>query len=152
MGSPAATLRRALAQPPDRAALWVAEQRFPQGTSNYHIPRRVLDMARRNRNPIRTRLLLFWENHFTHVDPQGRCRNRSGRSTFSFQEVDQRPTSAQLLRTSAHSPAMMRYLDNTRRASSGASTRTTPARSWNCTLSAWPGATPRRTSRPSVGC
>ncbi|MHC5071235.1 MAG: DUF1800 family protein, partial [Planctomycetota bacterium] len=110
VGSPAATLRRALAERPDRSVLWVAEQRFPQATSNYHVSRRVLDMARRNRNPIRTRLLLFWENHFsTWIRKVGAAAE--WQEYLQLQEVAS-ARFGRLLRTSAQSPAMMRYLDN----------------------------------------
>jgi uncharacterized protein (DUF1800 family) len=112
LGSPAEMLRRALAKGFDRQALRAAEQRFPTGTSTYHISRRVVDMARRNDNPIRTRLLLFWENHFTTW-----IRKVGAQSAWEehlrFQEVANADF-GQLLRASAHSPAMMRYLDNTR--------------------------------------
>ncbi len=112
LSSPAAVLRKALAKGPDRQALRAAERRFPNGASSYHVSRRVVDMARRNDNPIRTRLLLFWENHFTtwirKVGAEAEWAEH-----LRLQEVANRDF-GQLLRTSAHSPAMMRYLDNTR--------------------------------------
>ena len=112
LSSPVQMLRRALAKGPDRQALRGSEVRFPTGTSTYHISRRVVDMARRNDNPIRTRLLLFWENHFTtwirKVGAQSEWEEH-----LRFQDVASADF-GKLLRTSAHSPAMMLYLDNTR--------------------------------------
>lgn len=96
----------------DRAALELGEVRFANGRSAYDVPRRAIQQAIVSINPVRTRLVLWTQNHFsTWVRKTEAWRKMDEHEAFSRAGAAR---FGDLLRLSATSPAMLRYLDQER--------------------------------------
>lgn len=102
-------LSRGADEPGELAALGQGHARFPQRRDAYSAVGRTLDHAMLTPNPVRARFVFFMENHFsTWIRKVEGDRKWDEHVAFTrlgaarFQE---------LLETSAHSPAMLRYLD-----------------------------------------
>ncbi|MBY0312914.1 MAG: DUF1800 domain-containing protein [Phycisphaerales bacterium] len=96
----------------DRAALELGEVRFANGRSQYDVSRRAIQQAISSSNPVRTRLVLWTQNHFsTWLRKTEAWRKMDEHEAFSRAGAAR---FADLLRLSATSPAMLRYLDQER--------------------------------------
>lgn len=96
----------------ERAALEEGEVRFANGRSGYDVPRRAIQQAIVSTNPVRTRLVLWEQNHFsTWVRKTEAWRKMDEHEAFSRVGAAR---FGDLLRLSATSPAMLRYLDQER--------------------------------------
>lgn len=111
-----AYLSRALGAPADSdgelAANGLGATRFPNPRGEYDVARRVLSHALTTPNPARARFVLWAQNHFSTY-----IRKTEGRRKAAEHEAFARLGAAHfadLLRASATSPAMLRYLDQER--------------------------------------
>jgi uncharacterized protein (DUF1800 family) len=91
----------------DAAAIY-----FPSRQSTYHVGRGALHEALVDPNPVRARFRAWVENHFTTWIRKTQGPPKAAEHA-RFSELGVAPFGA-LLRASAHSPAMLRYLDQTR--------------------------------------
>lgn len=94
------------------AAAGLASARFPNPRGEYDVARRVLSHALTTPNPVRARFVLWTQNHFSTY-----IRKTEGRRKSDEHEAFARLGAAHfadLLRASATSPAMLRYLDQER--------------------------------------
>ncbi len=105
-------LSRDPADPAELNAHALSLVRFPTDRSEYDIPRRALLHAMLTPNPLRARFVLWAQNHFsTWIRKTEPDRKWDEHVAFSHAGVARFP---QLLRLSATSPAMLRYLDQDR--------------------------------------
>ncbi len=96
----------------ERAALGLASVRFPNPRGEYDVVRRTLAHALSAPNPVRARFVLWAENHFsTYIRKTEGRRKAEEHAAFSALGV---APFVDLLRASATSPAMLRYLDQER--------------------------------------
>ncbi len=113
---PDAYLQQSLCAPLDtdaeRSALALASIRFPNPRGEYDVVRRVLAHALVTPNPVRARFVLWTQNHFSTYIRKTEGR-RKAEEHEAFAALGAAPF-AELLRTSARSPAMLRYLDQER--------------------------------------
>lgn len=94
------------------AALGHASVRFPNGRGEYDVVRRVLSHALTTPNPVRARFVLWAQNHFsTYIRKTEGRRKADEHEAFAALGV---APFVDLLRASATSPAMLRYLDQER--------------------------------------
>lgn len=96
----------------EQAAMGLASVRFPNGNGEYDVVRRVLSHTLTTPNPVRARFVLWAQNHFSTY-----IRKTEGRRKADEHEAFARLGVApfvDLLRSSATSPAMLRYLDQER--------------------------------------
>ncbi len=94
------------------AAIGLASVRFPNPRGEYDVVRRVLSHTLTTPNPVRARFVLWAQNHFSTY-----IRKTEGRRKADEHEAFARLGVApfvDLLRASATSPAMLRYLDQER--------------------------------------
>ena len=93
-------------------ALALAEARFPNHRSTSDVTRRALQQAIASGNPVRARFTLWAENHFStwirKDEPYRKADEHERFSTLGIARFHD------LLRASATSPAMLRYLDQER--------------------------------------
>ncbi len=96
----------------ERAALELGEVRFANARSQYDVSRRAIQQAIVSGNPVRTRLVLWSQNHFsTWLRKTEAWRKLDEHEAFSATGAAR---FGELLRLSATSPAMLRYLDQER--------------------------------------
>jgi hypothetical protein len=106
-------LDEALSRPLDEgdlAALGYSYVQFP-GRGPFEVSRRALSWLIQTPNPVRARLVLFIQNHFS-TWVRKTDGERKWREHVSFVRLGAAPF-GDLLRTSAESPAMLHYLDQT---------------------------------------
>ncbi|MGE0434963.1 MAG: DUF1800 family protein [Planctomycetota bacterium] len=104
-------LRRWLAAGPDEEALAIAKARYWRDDNNTHISYRPLDIAMWTQNPVRHRLVMFHENHFsTFIEKANAFREWAEYMRFERLAAGH---FGDLLRASATSPCMLFYLDQT---------------------------------------
>jgi uncharacterized protein (DUF1800 family) len=114
---PEAYLRDRLAraagpQPGDGAADDLGAVRFTNARSAYDVPRRALQRSVATDNPVRARLVLWAQNHFsTWVRKDEAWRKADEDAAFAALGAARFP---ELLYASATGPAMLRYLDQER--------------------------------------
>ncbi|MCZ6835752.1 MAG: DUF1800 family protein [Planctomycetota bacterium] len=81
-------------------------------TNNYEVPRRAISHALKTPNPVRARFVFWAENHFStwiqKIQGHRKWREHIAFSRLGFARFDD------LLFASAHSPAMLAYLDQER--------------------------------------
>lgn len=105
-------LREPFDSPAEQAALGLAWARFPEEYNEYHVRHRVAQQLVLSDNPVRTRFVMWAQNHFSTWI----------RKTEAGPKWDEHLRFAQLgparfgelLHTSATSPAMLLYLDQQR--------------------------------------
>lgn len=98
---------------PGVANAWrAAIARQPADNNGGQVVRRALDLALTTPNPVRARLTLFIDNHFTTWQRKARAE-RKAIDHATFVELGPAPF-ADLLHASATSPAMLYYLDQHR--------------------------------------
>ena len=138
-GSPLATRR-----PPNRPSCARACRKFPRIDDEYQAStRRAIAQWISSDNPVRSRFTAWTENHFsTWVTKTRGAPKWHEHLDFCWMGV---APFADLLSVSAHSPAMLAYLDQEKELRRQAQRKTTPARSWNCTPSACTAVTSRPT-------
>lgn len=96
----------------EAAAEELGRVRFVNARSAYDVSRRAIQQAIATGNPVRDRLVLWAENHFsTWIRKDEAWRKSDEHDAFSALGA---ATMYELLRTSATSPAMLRYLDQER--------------------------------------
>lgn len=116
VAGPDAYLMQQLGATPDseaeQTALALASIRFPNPRGEYDVVRRVLSHALSTPNPVRARFVLWAQNHFsTYIRKTEGVRKANEHAAFSALGV---APFGDLLRASATSPAMLRYLDQER--------------------------------------
>ncbi len=102
-------LDRPLDDAGDLAALGLAAARFPNPRGEYDVPRRAILHALVTPNPVRARLALWIENHFSTWIRKLEG-TRKWEEHIALSRLGPAPF-ADLLMASASSPAMLRYLD-----------------------------------------
>lgn len=96
----------------ERAAMGLASVRFPNPRGEYDVVRRVLSHTLTTPNPVRARFVLWAQNHFSTYIRKTEGRRKADEHE-SFSRLGIAPF-VDLLRASATSPAMLRYLDQER--------------------------------------
>lgn len=123
---------------------WLRASRLETHRLNYWWAQRMLTSPR----PFEEKMALFWHGHFATTEEKVRDYRKMQRQLQLFQQQG-RGNFRRLLVSVAQDPAMLAFLDagvnvKARR------TRTSPARSWNC--SRWASATTaNRTSGKQPG-
>ncbi len=98
-----------LDEPWEHAAIGLSLVRFANGGNPYEAARRVIDHGLRTRYPARLRFVLWAENHFSTWIRKAEA-DRKWAEHRRFVDLGVAPF-GDLLRASAESPAMLRYLD-----------------------------------------